>query len=108
MFNEQVDYVAPDSDGDIFCRKYKEYTTSKEAVNDTLRQLEENYWSVYGEYPSPDDMKKALEFIHLFFCEIGETSKPGTVYRMACSHLSWVIEPQSPIKTAENIHSLTY
>lgn len=96
--------IKEDRTGDIFVKEAEQYINSKISA-DTLQQLGRNFETAFGHFPTIAELNKALQFAYLFFAEIGETAST-TVYSSACSRLSWIIDSDNPIKTAENMGSI--
>lgn len=97
--------INTDSTGDIFVTGFNKYIKSTFSA-DHLIQLVKNFENCFEEIPAnPEDLKAALKFTYMFLAEIGECY-PYSQYAAACSKLSWIIDEEDPIKTAENIASL--
>ena len=95
--------ITTDSTGDSFCKKYNTYLRANlPTTQDHLQQLEKNYESVYGELPEADEMKKQLEFMQLFFAELGEMYHKTPEAKCAMK-LAWLVVDGCPVTTAQRL-----
>ena len=69
-----------------------------------LKQFISNYDTAFSEYPTPEQIDSALQFVGLFFSEIMECYS-GTQYAASASRLSTLIG-ESAIETARNVSGI--
>lgn len=95
----KIEVKSPDGVGDIFVKGLDGYIDS-ELSGDSLTQLTKNYETAFGEKPDKKQLRSALHFVESFLAEVGTTSL-NTRYARAATALSWMIDPDDIIKTAE-------